>query len=38
MTTQIESARKGLVTDQMKAVAAAENLSVDYIKTMAARG
>ena len=38
MTTQIENARKGLVTDQMKAVAAAENVSIDYIKTTIAEG
>ena len=38
MTTQIESARKGLVTDQMKAVSAAENVSIDYVRTMVAEG
>jgi phosphomethylpyrimidine synthase len=38
MTTQIEYARNGVVTDQMKAVAVQENLSIDYIKTMVAQG
>ena len=38
MTTQIESARKGLVTDQMKAVSAAENVSIYYVRTMVAEG
>jgi phosphomethylpyrimidine synthase len=38
MTTQIEYARNGIVTDQMKAVAMQENLSIDYIKTMIAQG
>ncbi len=38
MTTQIESARKGLVTDQMKAVSAAETVSIDYVRTMVAEG
>ena len=38
MTTQIENARKGLVTRQMKAVAVAENVSIDYVRTMVAEG
>lgn len=38
MTTQIEYARNGVVTDQMKSVAVQENLSIDYIKTMVAQG
>jgi len=38
MTTQIEIARKGLVTDQMKTVSALENVSVDYVRTMVAEG
>src|SRR6185369_15823258 len=38
MTTQIESARNGLVTTQMEAVALQENLPIEYIKTMVAEG
>jgi 5-hydroxybenzimidazole synthase len=38
MTTQIEHARNGFVTAQMKEVAIQENLSIDYIKTMVAQG
>jgi 5-hydroxybenzimidazole synthase len=38
MTTQIEYARNGIVTDQMKTVAMQENLSIDYVKTMIAQG
>lgn len=38
MTTQIEIARKGLVTDQMKSVSNREDVSVDYIRTMVAEG
>ena len=38
MTTQIESARKGLATPQMGAVAAAEGVSVEYVRTVVAEG
>src|ERR1700690_902623 len=38
MTTQIEIGRKGLVTDQMKAVSQRENVPIDYIRTMVAEG
>src|SRR5512147_29851 len=38
MTTQIEFARKGLVTEQMKAVSAAENVSIDHVRIMVAEG
>ena len=38
MTTQIEYARNGVVTEQMKAVALQESLSIEYIKTMVAQG
>ncbi len=38
MTTQIEIARKGLVTLQMETVAAAEDVSTEYVRTMVAEG
>jgi len=38
MTTQIEIARKGLTTDQMRLVAEAENVPAEYIRTMVAAG
>ncbi len=38
MTTQIEAARKGLVTAQMEAVSNEENVSIDCIRTMVAEG
>ena len=38
MKTQIEFARAGVVTAQMEAVAASEELSVDYIREQVARG
>ena len=38
MRTQIEIARIGLVTSQMEAVATAENVPVDYVRTMVAEG
>src|SRR5574341_1453538 len=38
MTTQIEIARAGLVTSQMEAVAAAEDVSRDHVRTMVAEG
>ena len=38
MTTQIEIARQGLVTDQMKTVSALENVSLDHVRTMVAEG
>ena len=38
MTTQIELARKGLITPQMGAVAAAEDVTRDYVRTMVAEG
>ena len=38
MTTQIENARKGLVTPQMEAVSIAEDVSAEYIRTMVAEG
>ena len=38
MTTQIEHARKGLITPQMETVAAAEDVSTEYVRTMVAEG
>jgi len=38
LKTQIEFARAGVVTAQMEAVAASEELSVDYIREQVARG
>jgi phosphomethylpyrimidine synthase len=38
MSTQIENARKGLVTPQMQAVARAENVSAEHVRTMVAEG
>ena len=38
MSTQIEIARKGLVTPQMEAVSIAENVSPEYIRAMVAEG
>jgi len=38
MKTQIEQAREGTLTDQMITVAAAENLSPEYVRRMVAEG
>ena len=38
MSTQIEQARQGLVTPQMAAVAAAEQVSAEYVRQMVAAG
>lgn len=38
MTTQIESARKGIITSQMKEVALSDGKSPEYIMTMIAEG
>lgn len=38
MTTQIEKARKGVVTEQMRAVSLAEDVSPDYVRTLVAEG
>ncbi|HTG83136.1 MAG TPA: phosphomethylpyrimidine synthase ThiC [Geobacteraceae bacterium] len=38
MKTQIEQAREGILTDQMITVAAAENLSPEYVRRMVAEG
>jgi phosphomethylpyrimidine synthase len=38
MTTQIEFARAGQITEQMKVVAATEQASVDYVRAMVAEG
>jgi phosphomethylpyrimidine synthase len=38
MTTQIENARKGLVTSQMELVAVAEEVSAEYVRRMVSEG